>query len=128
MKSLHTDSAPKAVGPYSQAIESNSFLFCSGQIGLDPETQILVEGIEAQTHQVLKNLQAVLKAAGTDFSNVIKTTIFVVHMDDFATVNEIYAEYFGEHKPARATIGVASLPKGAIVEIEAIAQLTNTLL
>jgi 2-iminobutanoate/2-iminopropanoate deaminase len=128
MKLIHSTNAPKAVGPYSQAVASNGLLFCSGQIGLDPQTQTLAEGIEAQTHQVLKNLRAVLKAAGVDFTNVVKTTIFVVDMNDFVTVNEIYAEYFGAHKPARATIGVASLPKGAVVEIEAIAQLTNTLL
>ena len=122
MKAIHSTNAPKAVGPYSQAIESNGFIFCSGQIGLDPETQTLVAGLENQTHQVLKNLQAVLKAAGADFSHVVKTTIFVTDMGDFAKVNEIYAEYFGDHKPSRATIGVANLPKGAVVEIEAIAE------
>ena len=122
MKYIHTNNAPKAVGPYSQAIVSNGFVFCSGQIGLDPKTQLLVDGIEAQTHQVLKNVEAVLKEAGTDLSSVIKTTIFGVDMGDFAKVNEIYGQYFSDHKPARATVAVASLPKGAIIEIEAIAQ------
>lgn len=122
MKTIHTDSAPKAVGPYSQAIVSNGLVFCSGQIGLDPEKQTLVEGIEAQTHQVLKNLQAVLEEAGSSLDQVIKTTIYVKDMNDFAAVNEIYGSYFSEHKPARATVEVSSLPKGAIIEIDAIAE------
>lgn len=122
MKYVHTDDAPKAVGPYSQAVITNGLVFCSGQIGLDPQTQELASGIEAQTHQVLKNLEAVLKKAGSDLEKVVKTTIFVTDINDFATVNQIYAEHFGNHKPARATVAVASLPKGAIVEIEAIAE------
>jgi 2-iminobutanoate/2-iminopropanoate deaminase len=125
MKSIHTDKAPKAAGPYSQAIVSGDFVFCSGQIGIDPETQTLVEGIEAQTQQALKNLKAVLEASKSDFPQVVKTTIFVADMGDYALVNEIYARYFENHKPARATVAVASLPKGALVEIEAIATLTN---
>jgi 2-iminobutanoate/2-iminopropanoate deaminase len=121
MKAIHTDNAPKAIGPYSQAIAADKMVFCSGQIGLHPETQQLATGIEAQTEQSLRNICEVLKAAGMNFSHVVKTTIFIVHMEDFTIVNELYAKYFGDHKPARATVGVASLPKGALVEIEAIA-------
>ena len=121
MKYIRTDNAPKAVGPYSQAIVVNGFVFCSGQIGLDPKSQELASGIEAQTHQVLKNLEAVLLEAGSDLSHVVKTTIFITNMNDFATVNNIYEKYFEKHNPARATVGVARLPKGALVEIEAIA-------
>jgi len=121
MKYIRTDNAPKAVGPYSQAIVVNGFVFCSGQIGLDPKSQELASGIEAQTHQVLKNLEAVLLEAGSDLSHVVKTTIFITNMNDFATVNNIYEKYFEKHNPARATVGVTKLPKGALVEIEAIA-------
>jgi 2-iminobutanoate/2-iminopropanoate deaminase len=125
MKPIHTQSAPKAVGPYSQAIVSGDFVFCSGQIGIDPKTQELASGIEAQTHQVLKNLKAVLEASGSDYSQVVKTTIFVTDIADFSLVNDIYAGYFENHKPARATVEVSRLPKGAVVEIEAIATLNK---
>jgi 2-iminobutanoate/2-iminopropanoate deaminase len=119
---IATESAPKAIGPYSQAISVNGMVYCSGQIPLDPATGALVEGgIEAQTHQVLKNLGAVLKATGSDLKNVVKTTVFLQSMNDFAAMNAIYATYFTENPPARATVEVAKLPKGAIVEIEAIA-------
>ena len=117
-----TPRAPAAIGPYSQAVRSGSLLFCSGQIPLDPDSGQLVEGgIEAQTVRVLDNLVAVLKAADLRLGNVVKTTVFLASMDDFPAMNEVYARYFDEDPPARSTIGVAALPKGARVEIEAIA-------
>jgi 2-iminobutanoate/2-iminopropanoate deaminase len=122
MKSIHTDQAPKAVGPYSQAVVSNGMVFCSGQIGIDPANQMLVEGIEAQMHQVLNNLQGVLEEAGSSLNRVIKTTIYVTDMNHLSKVNEIYGSFFTDHKPARATVAVAALPKGAIVEIDAVAE------
>lgn len=123
-KAIVTDAAPAAIGPYSQAIRSGSLLFCSGQIPLDPQTgELVAGGVEAETRQVMKNLQGVLGAAGCDFSNVLKTTIFLTDMADFAAVNAVYAEYFGDPPPARATVAVAGLPKGVRVEIEAIAAL-----
>ncbi len=119
---IHTDSAPKAIGPYSQAIVSNGLVFCSGQIPLDPATGAIVEGgIEAQTIRVLENLKAVLEAAGATLDTVVKTTIFVKDLNDFAKVNEIYGRYFPANPPARATIEVARLPRDVKVEIEAIA-------
>ncbi len=121
MKYVQTDKAPKAVGPYSQAIVENGLIYCSGQIGLNPQTGELVEGLENQTHQVIKNLQAVLQEAGSDLDQILKTTIFITNITDFAKVNEIYGQYFVDHKPARATVAVSDLPKGAVVEIEAIA-------
>lgn len=123
MRSILTEKAPKAVGPYSQAIVSNGFIFCSGQIGIDPKTNELVEGLEYQTNQVLKNLTAVLKEADTDLNHVIKTTIYLADIKDYGKVNEIYGQYFSEHKPARAAFAVAHLPKDALIEIEAIAEL-----
>ena len=123
---VQTDSAPKAIGPYSQAIVANGFVFCSGQIPLDPATGAIVEGgIEAQTHQVLKNLSAVLQAAGASLSQVVKTTVFLQSMGDFAAMNAIYATYFidAEHPPGRSTVEVARLPRAALVEIEAVAVL-----
>lgn len=114
--------APAAIGPYSHAAEAGGLLFCSGQVPLDPSTMKLVEGgIEAQTRQVLSNLKSVLAARQSDFSQVVKTTIFLADMADFPVVNEIYGEAFGDHKPARATVQVAGLPLGALVEIECIA-------
>src|SRR5882672_4196692 len=101
MKYINTEKAPKAVGPYSQAIVSNGFVFCSGQIGIDPKTNELVEGIEAQTHQVLKNLSAVLKAGNSSLDNVVKTTVYLADIKDYGKMNEIYGQYFTEHKPAR---------------------------
>ena len=115
--------APKAIGPYSQAISAGDFVFTSGQIPLDPQTQALVTGdIRAQTERVMENLSAVLSAAGTGFAQVVKATIFVIDLNDFATVNEIYGKRFPQNPPARSTVQVAALPKGARVEIELIAR------
>lgn len=119
---VHTDKAPKAIGPYSQAIDTGDFVFLSGQIGLDPETGQMKAGVEEQTHQVMRNLQAVLETVGLDFSHVVKTTIYLQDLNDFQKVNEIYASYLQEPYPARATVQVAALPKGALVEIEMIAK------
>lgn len=121
-ESLHTENAPKAVGPYSQAVRVGQWLFSAGQIGLDPATMQLVSGgIEAETEQVLNNLAAVLESAESSFSHVVKTTIYLTSMDDYKTVNAIYAQRFSEAKPARSTVAVAALPLGAKVEIELIA-------
>ncbi len=122
-KVISTSQAPAAIGPYSQAIRSGNLLFASGQLGLDPATGNLVEGIEAQTRQALANLQAVLAASGGSVANVVKTTIFLADMADFATVNAIYGEVFRHEPPARSTVQVAALPKGGLVEIEVIARL-----
>ena len=122
MKIYSTDKAPAAIGPYSQAIESNGFLFCSGQLGMNPETGEMKQGVEAQIDQILNNIHAVLAAAGLSKENVVKSTIFITDINDFPTVNERYAAFFGDHKPARSTVGVAGLPKGAVVEIEVIAE------
>jgi 2-iminobutanoate/2-iminopropanoate deaminase len=119
-----TDQAPAAIGPYSQAIAIGNQLFVSGQIPLDPSTGTLVgDDVRAQTRQVLQNLAAILKAAGADLQAVVKTTVFVRNMGHFAAVNEVYAEFFGSTPPARATVEVSNLPKGAKVEIDAIAYL-----
>lgn len=121
-KVIHTDNAPKAVGPYSQAMQMGEFLFCSGQISINPKNNEVFTGdIKIQTEMVMKNIEAVLSAAGMNFDNVIKTTIFITNMNDFATVNEIYAKSFKEAPPARSTVAVAGLPKGVNVEIEVIA-------
>jgi len=117
---ISTSGAPAAIGPYSQAVRVGQFLFASGQLGLDPVTGELSEGIEAQTRQALANMQAVLAAAGATPKNVVKTTIFLANMADFAIVNRIYAEIFGEEPPARSTVQVAALPKNGLVEIEMI--------
>lgn len=123
-KIIQTDLAPKAVGPYSQAVRMGDFLFCSGQISIDPKTQEVFTGdIRQQTEMVLSNIEAVLKAADMNFSNIIKTTIFLTNMADFAVVNEIYAQRFSAQPPARSTIAVAGLPKGVNVEIEVIANI-----
>ncbi len=121
MKTIQTDKTPAAIGPYSQAVITNGLIFCSGQIALTPNGKFLDKDVETQTRQVLENLKNVIEAAGSAINKVVKTTIFLKSMDDFAVVNEIYAEFFGEHKPARATVAVANLPKNAKVEIEAIA-------
>ncbi len=119
---LHTDAAPKAIGPYSQAVRMGSFLFCSGQISIDPKTQeVFLGDVKTQTEMVLSNVEAILKKAGMNFSNVVKTTIFLQDMADFATVNEIYGKRFQAEPPARSTVAVAGLPKGVKVEIEVIA-------
>lgn len=118
---IHTSKAPAAIGPYSQAIRAGKFLFASGQLGLDPATGQLQEGIEAQTRQALANLQAVLAEAGMTVDHVVKTTIFLADLNDFATVNGLYAEVFRREPPARSTVQVAALPKNGLVEIELIA-------
>lgn len=119
---IHTDHAPKAVGPYSQAVQLGDFLFCSGQISINPQTQEVFTGdIQKQTEMVLANVEAVLKQANMNFSNVVKTTIFLTSMADFTTVNEIYAKKFIGNPPARSTVAVAGLPKGVNVEIEVLA-------
>lgn len=125
LKSITTNKAPAAIGPYSQAIAANGFVFCSGQLGLDPQTGNLVEGLENQTHQVIKNLEAVLQEAGSSLENIVKTTILLKSITEFPKVNEIYGSYFSEHKPARATYEVANLPKDGLIEIEAIAVITQ---
>lgn len=121
IKSIHSEKAPKAVGPYSPAVSIGDWIFCSGQIGIDPKSGDLAKGIEKQTEQALKNLQAVLKEAGSDPKSVLKTTIFITDMKNYAVVNEVYGKVFTEHKPARSTVAVAALPKDALVEIEALA-------
>ena len=118
---INTDKAPAAIGPYSQAISINGMLFTSGQLGIDPATGALPEGVEAQTEQSLKNLDAILIEAGCAKTDVVKTTVFIKNMGDFPTVNGIYERFFGEHKPARSCIEVARLPKDGLVEIEAVA-------
>ena len=119
---IQTERAPNPIGPYSQAVRANGFIFVSGQIPIDPASgEVVVGDIAAQTHQVLRNIQAVLEAAGSDLSRVVKTTVFVVDLGDFARVNQIYGEYLGESRPARATVQAARLPKDVRVEIEAIA-------
>lgn len=123
LKPIHTDAAPAAIGPYSQAMAVGDLVFCSGQIPLDPATMELVEGDAAtQAEQVMKNLSAVLAAAGCALRDVVKTTIFLSDMEDFAAVNEVYGRHMGDHRPARATVAVASLPKYVDVEIEVIAK------
>lgn len=123
LKKIDSKSAPLAAGPYSQAVKAGNFVFFSGQIGIDPKTNLLVEGgIEKETEQTLNNLNTVLKAAKLSFKQVVKTEIFITDMKNFAKVNEIYAKFFtSSPKPARQTIGVASLPKGASIEISCIA-------
>jgi 2-iminobutanoate/2-iminopropanoate deaminase len=118
-QAIRTDGAPKAIGPYEQAIRVNGFVFTAGQIALDPKTGNLVEGgVAAETRRVLENLSAVLAAAGASMESVVKATVFLKNMSDFAAMNEVYAEYFGKSKPARATVAVADLPRGALVEID----------
>ena len=118
---IHTVHAPAAIGPYSQAVLTGGLLLTSGQLGLDPETGILPEGVEAQAAQALKNIGAILAEAGYERTDVVKTTIFIRNMGDFAAVNRIYAGFFGDHKPARSCVEVSALPKGGLVEIEATA-------
>jgi 2-iminobutanoate/2-iminopropanoate deaminase len=127
MRTVSTPGAPRAIGPYSQGIAAGGFLFTAGQVGFDPATGELVdEGIAEQTGRVLENLRAILRAAGVDVGSVVKTTVFLVDMADFAAMNEVYARAFGDHRPARSTVAVAALPRGARVEIEAIAMLNGT--
>ncbi len=120
---INTDKAPAPVGPYSQAVESGGFLFCSGQIAINPTTnQVLTGPVEEQAKQVLENIKAVLDKAGMNFGNVVKTTIYLINMNDFTAVNEVYAKYFKEQPPARSTVAVSALPKGVHVEIEVLAK------
>lgn len=122
MESISTPDAPQAIGPYSQAIKERGYVYTSGQIALDPATGNIVEGdFDAQVHRVFKNLGAVLRAAGSDFNRVIKATVYLTDLANFQTMNTIYAEYFGDHKPARTTVGVSQLPKGSKLEIDLIA-------
>jgi len=121
MKFVQTNKAPSAIGPYSQAVVVNGMVFTSGQIALTPEGVMLEDDVVVQTKQVLTNLKAVLEEAGSSMNDVVKTTIFIASMDDFVAVNEVYEEAFGSHKPARSTVAVKTLPKNALVEIDAVA-------
>lgn len=124
MKSIHSNEAPAAIGPYSQAVRTGQLVFTSGQLGLIPETGALAEGgIEAQTRQALTNLSKVLEAAGLPMRHVVKTTVFLADMSDFAAMNAVYATFFSEPFPARSAVAVKSLPKGALVEIECVAEI-----
>ncbi|MEO0069220.1 MAG: RidA family protein [candidate division WOR-3 bacterium] len=122
-EAVRTDEAPKPVGPYSQAVKVGNLIFTSGQIGIDPKTNELVEGLEEQTKQTFMNLSAVLAAAGSGLERVVKTTIFITDMDNFSLVNSIYAQFFREPFPARSTVEVSRLPKGALIEVDAIAEI-----
>jgi len=121
MKFISTNEAAAAIGPYSQAVKANGFIYTSGQIALTPEGVMVADDVENQTHQVMKNIFYILEAAGAHFNDVIKTTIFLAEMNDFEKVNTIYAHYFGLHKPVRSTVAVKTLPKNALVEIDCIA-------
>ena len=123
MKQIKTTKAPGAIGPYSQAIEVNGLVYTSGQIGIDPSTGAIVEGLEAQAEQVFTNLSELLKAAGSDMSKVVKTTVFIKNMNDFAAINAVYAKFFTEPFPARSCVEVARLPKDVLLECEVIAEL-----
>ncbi len=122
MKAISTNNAPAAIGPYSQAIEVNGFVFASGQLPIDPETGKFPEGgIKEQTTQSIKNAQKILEAAGTDLKHVVKTTVYLANMSDFAAMNEVYSQFFTEPFPARSAVAVKDLPKGALVEVEVLA-------
>ena len=122
-EAVRTDRAPKAIGPYEQALKVDGWVFTSGQIPLDPKSGTMMEGgIGVQTRQVLDNLRAVLEAAGTSMGRVVKTTVYMTNLADFQKMNEVYAEYFPQDKPARSTVGVAALPRGAMIEIDVVAQ------
>jgi 2-iminobutanoate/2-iminopropanoate deaminase len=122
MRIVATDAAPKAIGPYAQAVMSGGFLFSAGQIALDPDTMQVVDGgVPEQTERVFRNLEGVLAAAGLRFTDVVKTTVFLRDMADFAAMNEVYARFMGEHRPARSTVAVAGLPRDVLVEIELVA-------
>ncbi len=123
LKMIHTKDAPAAIGPYSQAIQAGGLLYTSGQIPLDVDGNIVAGGISEQTHQVFANLKAILKAANAEWDQVIKATVYIKDMNQFAQVNEIYATYFGDHKPARSTVEVARLPRDVLVEIDFIVKL-----
>ena len=119
---ISTQKAPGAIGPYSQAVRAGDMLFTSGQLGLNPETGVLAEGVRAQADQALKNLGAILHEAGLDYKDVIKTVVFIKNIDDFKTVNEVYAKYFTANYPARSCVEVAALPMGGLVEVECVAR------
>ena len=121
MKIIHSDNAPAALGPYSQAYEANGFVFTAGELGIDPQTGKLPEGIAAQAEQACKNIEAILEASGLSMMNVIKTTCFLADMADFAAMNEVYSTFFKEPFPARSAVAVKALPKGALVEVECVA-------
>ncbi|MDO5301315.1 MAG: RidA family protein [Tissierellia bacterium] len=121
MKAISTEKAPAAIGPYSQGMATDHLVFTSGQLPINPETGELIGDIQGATKQSLENIQAILKAQGLDLENVVKVMIFMADMDDFAAMNEVYGSFFAEHKPARSAVAVKSLPKNAIIEIEAIA-------
>ena len=125
MNFIQTNNAPSAIGPYSQAVEINGMVYTSGQIALTPEGKMLEDNLELQTKQVLNNLSEVLKASNSGLGQVVKTTIFLADMDSFAVVNEIYASFFNDHKPVRSTVAVKTLPKNALIEIDAIATTLN---
>ena len=120
-KIIHTPKAPAAIGPYSQAIMADGFLYTSGQLGIDPETGALPQDIAAQTEQSLKNIRAILEEAGLQINHVVKTVIYLKDLSDFSLVNEIYAAFFGDHKPARSCVEVSRLPKDGLIEIEVVA-------
>ena len=121
---VHSNDAPKAIGPYSQAVKVGEFVYTAGQVALDPATMQLVEGdVRVQTDRVLKNLAAVLAAANTSLGRVVKTTVFLADMGDFTAMNEVYAAHFGDHRPARSTVAVPTLPRNALVEIDVVAAL-----
>lgn len=121
MKIIQTNNAPAAIGPYSQGIVVNNLFYSSGQIPLTADGQMITGDVKEQTHQVFKNLQAVLESAGASFETVVKATVFIKDMNDFAVINEVYGEYFSSHKPARSCVEVARLPKDALIEIEVVA-------
>jgi 2-iminobutanoate/2-iminopropanoate deaminase len=122
MKAISTNNAPAAIGPYSQAIEVNGFVYASGQLPIDPATGVFPEGgIKEQTAQSIKNAQMILEAAGTDLKHVVKTTVYLANMSDFAAMNEVYSQFFSEPFPARSAVAVKDLPKGALVEVEVVA-------
>ena len=123
MKTVSTSQAPAAIGPYSQAQIAGGLVFTSGQIGIDPSTGEIASGVEAQAHQVFRNLSALLEAAGSSIGKTVKTTVFIKNMADFGTVNQIYAQYFTEPFPARSCVEVARLPKDVLIECEAVAEL-----
>jgi 2-iminobutanoate/2-iminopropanoate deaminase len=119
---ISTSDAPEAIGPYSQAVDSGGFIFCSGQVGLDPSSgELISTDVSEQTRQAMRNLEAVLSSAGAGFADVVKVTAYLTDLGDFTTFNEVYGEFFKDEPPARATVGVAALPKGAKVEVECVA-------
>jgi 2-iminobutanoate/2-iminopropanoate deaminase len=121
LRAIATELAPKAIGPYSQAIATGELIFCAGQVALLPSGESVTGDVRAQTERVLDNLRAVLETAGSDLGHVVKTTVYLTDFNDFAAMNEVYAQRFGDHRPARATVGVSALPKGLRVEIECVA-------